>query len=778
MPAPRSFVVVAVASWALLPGAAAGKPAAPGLGSFVPADADPYFRTGPAAEAAARLRLEEYPAAAQGLEDYLKRHPKAIDAPQAAFLAGYAALKAGQFDAAAARFDGLGVRYPLLSDYHQLYAARAHQGAGRIDVALERAQKISAESPLAGEARFLRADLLRALDKPAEAAIEYRGYVEAFPGSWRLAEARFRLAEMLEASGQPALAQNELRTVYLEAPHESWGKQAEARLTDRTFDAPQLAKRAMALFDNMRNKESELEWGKVLAAPGVTDALTCVARFHQAQSVWKQRDRARAAPLFDVAAAACATAKDDDLTTKALYQNGRCWASKDDSDREAQTKAANLFERVWREHPQHSYADDARLRQGEAWGALNDEAKVAEVWGGLPDAFPAGDQKGEALWRLAFRAWRKGDFAGAQQFLQKELEMLPREDGWWEAGRTLYWLGRISARQGDNATARAHWERAASEYPLSFYALLALNRLRERDRAAADGLVRKLAGGGAQGADGKWSFRPRALFATPAFKRGLELARLGLGAEARRELAAAGIEPPNKKTAVVTDADQEELLWVAAVLYDRAGEFAFSHFIPRYLLTSHARSYPTGLDKKKWLLSFPRGYGDLIEKNTKLTGQPAALEFAIVREESGFDPLLESFANAVGLTQLTAPPAERFANGLPHDRAALRDPATNVAIGARELGYLWSYYSGNAALAIAAYNAGETAVNRWLRDPERGNLNLDEFIEDIPFDETRGYTKRVLGSYFAYVWLSDPATPGARVPVVSAGLPKVGRKAP
>jgi soluble lytic murein transglycosylase len=299
--------------------------------------------------------------------------------------------------------------------------------------------------------------------------------------------------------------------------------------------------------------------------------------------------------------------------------------------------------------------------------------------------------------------------------------------------------------------------------------------MRERDRAATETLVRKLS---VSSGDPKWAFRPRALFATAGWKRGLELARLGLGGEAKRELALAGIEIPTKKNAVVTDADQEEMLWVAAVLYDRAGEVALSHFIPRYLLTAYARSYPTGLERKKWLLSFPRGFSDLIEKNTKLTGAPAALEFAIVREESGFDPLMESFANAIGLTQLTAPPAERFANGLPHDRAALRDPAINVAIGARELGYLWSYYSADAALVIAAYNAGETAVNRWLRDPERGALNLDEFIEDIPFDETRGYTKRVLGSYLAYVWLGDPAQPLQRIPVVPVGLPKPGRKAP
>jgi soluble lytic murein transglycosylase len=214
-------------------------------------------------------------------------------------------------------------------------------------------------------------------------------------------------------------------------------------------------------------------------------------------------------------------------------------------------------------------------------------------------------------------------------------------------------------------------------------------------------------------------------------------------------------------------------LWLAAVLYDRAGEYSLSHFIPRQVLTAYERDWPVGADRKRWLLSYPRGYKDLIEKHAALNGQPATLEFAIVREESGFDPLMESFANAIGLTQLTAPPAARFAQGLPHDGKALRDPAINVTIGARELGQLWNAYGGAAALAIAGYNAGEGAVNKWMRDPERAGLTLDEFVEAIPYDETRGYTKRVLASFFAYSWLYDG---NGSVPALPLPMPPVPTK--
>jgi soluble lytic murein transglycosylase len=770
IPAASFFGMLARLVLVVSVGLSTGSPAAPAR--FKPEDAAPYFAAGPAAEAAARLRLEEWVQAAKGFELYLQKHSRAADHKQAQFLHAYAELKAGQFANAARDFDLLVKSYPLLADYHRTWAARASLQADRANDALARAKAVPSTSALDGDARFVRADALGDLGRWADAAAEYAAYLEAYPASWRSAEARFRLGEMLEKDGRKDDAVKQFRRLYLEAPTESWGRQAEAHLPKDAlgFSAVELAGRAMQLFDQMRNVEAEHEWLKLLAAPGCTPELTCSARFHAAQSVFKQRERWRSAPLFDAAIEACEKAKDDDLLAKALYQAGRAWGQKGDKDLTATQKALSLFDRLWREHPTHSYADDARLREAEMCDEIKDDAKASELYAGIPTSFPAGDQKGEALWRLAFRAWRKGDYKAAQDWLESELKLLPREDGWWEAGRTLYWLGRIADHNGEGEQAASRYAQAAREYPLSYYSLVALNRLREKWPDKLTALLGELSREPAGETDREWSFKPRPLFGEPGFRRGLELARLGLGPEAKRELALAGIEVPKKRTDKVDDPDKQELLWLAAVLYDRAGEYAISHFIPRWILTEFQKSWPIGAARKKWLLSYPRGYAELIDKHARLNGQPPALEFAIVREESAFDPLMESFANAVGLTQLTAPPAARYANGLPHDRQALRDPAINVTIGARELGALWASYAGNPALAIAGYNAGEGAVNRWLRDPERAGLATDEWIEAIPYDETRGYTKRVLSSYFAYLWLFS-AKPDERVPALPLALP-------
>jgi soluble lytic murein transglycosylase len=280
-------------------------------------------------------------------------------------------------------------------------------------------------------------------------------------------------------------------------------------------------------------------------------------------------------------------------------------------------------------------------------------------------------------------------------------------------------------------------------------------------------------------------FAPRALFGHEAFLRGLELLRLGLGGEARREFQSIGIAVPEERGVVAGSAESEELLWLAAVLFDRAGAWHLSHFIPRHVLTEWQRHYPVGAWRKQWLLAYPRGFSDLLAQSARENGQPEALQLAIVREESAFDPRTESFANAVGLTQMIQPTAKRFSAGLPYDRESLRDPAINVAIGGRFLGFLFQLWQQNPALTISSYNAGEGAVVRWLKaqPPPSGEpptalpqlSQIDLFIESIPFDETRGYTKRVLSSYLIYTWLYAPLPSGApldsRLPAILFPLP-------
>src|SRR4029078_11765492 len=126
-------------------------------------------------------------------------------------------------------------------------------------------------------------------------------------------------------------------------------------------------------------------------------------------------------------------------------------------------------------------------------------------------------------------------------------------------------------------------------------------------------------------------------------------------------------------------------------------------------------------------LAYPRAFPALVAKNTKANQLPEALQLAIMREESAFSPRIESFANAIGLTQMLVKTARRFANGANVTREFLQAPAKNLEVGSRFLGFLWKHFDAAAPLAIAGYNAGEAAVDRWLRGRRRAAV--DDIIE-------------------------------------------------
>jgi soluble lytic murein transglycosylase len=738
----------------------------------VPFDRDwlePFFKKGPAKTAIEQYRSEDWSGAESGFAKAVKSLPRgSAERLAATYMLALARANQSSWGDAGRLFEELHTSYPRLAPYHAYHAARCRLRRGDAAGALEWAAKVPRGTVPEAEAELVRVDALRALARWDDVLAALDGFLARFPNGPRHAEALFKKAEAIErrsapgsadARPAPADAIASYRRVWAEAPLEAWGERAAERLNEiaatlpaaeaaivRTRTASEMAARAQVLFDRNRNVESENAFAAALGAPGLDGELECKARFHRAQSVWKQRkQRARAAPLFDEAEAACARAGNKDLRAKALYQGARCQASM--GDRNA---AVARFARIEAEHADHSYADDARIRTAELATEAGEDGEAAKILAEVPNRYPKADLLNEALWRLAFGAWRSGRMDEALRWLDENLRLVPREEIWYAEGRALYWKGRVLERQGQGDDAKTWYERAVREYPLSVYALLALNRMASIAPKQQTALVAALRKG--LNDVPPWKFPPRALYGEAGFLRAVELARMGQGADARRELARLGLATSvDKHTPGSVLREDEELVWITSILLDRGGVWSASHALPRYGLTSYRLEYPKGIGHAKWRLAYPRAYPALIAKNTKANQLPEALELAIIREESAFSPRVESFANAIGLTQMLVSTAKRFANGAPVNRDVLLDPAKNVELGARFLGFLWKRFGAAAPLTIAGYNAGEAAVERWLG--ERGDLAMDEFMETIPFDETRNYTKRVLASYFTYSWL-------------------------
>jgi soluble lytic murein transglycosylase len=594
-------------------------------------------------------------------------------------------------------------------------------------------------------------------------------------------EAYYRLGEALEATGGDDEAAVTYRTLTIKSPVGKWGVDAQKRLdvilpklspTRRTelttFNATEQLERATGLYEAMRNPESAAAYAAAASAPGITPEQTCEATYYQGDSWFKERNRTKAAPLFDAAMKVCATAGNVDLQIKAGYQAGRSYRRLGNNEAAAERYAR--AEKVAAAN-RHSYADDARLREAEEWAEVKGEkaaARVTELLSNLPDLYPDGDMRAEAMWRLAWRAYTDKDYAQAVTWLKKQIATKPLEDKYYAEGQPQYWLGRTYAKLGKTDESIAAYEETVRKYPLTYYALLALNRLREQHPKRFESLVKEIQAAPADydANQPAFTFEPRAIYAEVGFKRAIEFLRLGIGWAAEWELAKLGLTPPDGKEEV-TDPDQREMLWAMAFLQHNAGRYEPSHWVTRWHVLDYKRQWPVGANEQRWIIGYPQAFWSLVEKYATQHGYPMALQIGIVREESAFDPLRESWANAIGLTQMIYPTAIRFAKGtgIEVNRDNLRDPENNVIIGSNFLVFLWKKWDAHTALVPPSYNAGENAVARWLR--ERGTWDVDEWSESIPGDQARNYSKRVLASYFVYSYLY-----GRDIPVMRNDIPK------
>lgn len=150
-------------------------------------------------------------------------------------------------------------------------------------------------------------------------------------------------------------------------------------------------------------------------------------------------------------------------------------------------------------------------------------------------------------------------------------------------------------------------------------------------------------------------------------------------------------------------------------------------------------------------LAFPEAYAKYVEPDTKLWSSDKYLTYAVMRQESSFIPEIMSQAFAYGLMQIIPSTGEEIAKkiGFPNFEASLlNQPRVNILFGTYYLGYLLKTFDNQLVYAMASYNAGPYAVGRWVTNI--GQLEKDEFIELIPYKETKKYVQKVLVNYMVY----------------------------
>jgi soluble lytic murein transglycosylase len=153
---------------------------------------------------------------------------------------------------------------------------------------------------------------------------------------------------------------------------------------------------------------------------------------------------------------------------------------------------------------------------------------------------------------------------------------------------------------------------------------------------------------------------------------------------------------------------------------------------------------------------FPFYYDIIIEKYSKRYGLESEFILAIIKQESTYNAKARSWANAFGLMQLIPSTAQGMANlaGISlNNNEQLLDPDLNIHLGSLYVKQLDRRFKGRKEWILAAYNAGPHRVNRWRKI--KGSDQIDVFIENIEYKETRNYVRKVMKNYWSYRLLSS-----------------------
>jgi soluble lytic murein transglycosylase len=535
-------------------------------------------------------------------------------------------------------------------------------------------------------------------------------------------EALFLEAQWHEIQGDVSQAYSLFQELRRSAPRSRWSAAARREVGGLREKYPELfgLNTVTALSDEADQLAREREHGaaeafyKKLFDQDLGPILRLQNLTKLADLYLSIRKRNEAMPLLEEIAR---DFRDNPQAPVALYRIGSILWNRNDN-----SQALGYFMRLIEMYPDGAEADRAQFAAADILESQGKSREAIPLYRSLPKKFPNSQVREDAIWRLAWLQYRDGKLAEANGTF-KSLASNAREERYKTAA--LYWQAKTSQKLGAHDTATRLYQQIFNQGPESYYQTLAAQALAKAGIAAAQSKpVRPAAAN-----DLDLQSYPEAAF---HLVRSRELAQLKFHA-----LAVSELDEINRL------ARQNPSL--RPLLID---EYMNSHAFARSVAL--AQQVP-GSAGERLYHRYPLAYWETIQNKAREAEIDPYLVVALIRQESLFDTRARSSAAALGLMQLLSPTATRMAKQLglkPPTNEKLFDPELNVILGTRYLQSLLRRYSNNWFKAIAAYNAGEAAVDRWEKDIVTDDI--EEFVERIPYLETRQYVKLVLRNHRIY----------------------------
>lgn len=666
-------------------------------------------------------RQSPTPAEKTAVESYAAAHPK--DASLANLALGVAAYEQKDYAEAVARLKK--VQLPRIADYVGYYLAAARVGANDTEgVAKDVAETHRTEvpSPLAGKAWLVEAQGLET-GAPADAVKLLRDHYSELPQP----DGDLALGDAYQAAKDLPEAAEFYQRVYYEYVTGDPAARAAAALVSlkdamgAAFPKPlpaQALRRADRLMDARQYPAAKAEYESLLG--------TLVgAERDQAQVRIGAADLADGHPSIAQAYLRGLQLPEGEADAERLYYEEEAARRMTEDD---QMMAA--VKSVSKKYPKSVWRLKAMVNAANRWLVTNHPDDYLKLYKDAYEDFPKDPSAGTYHWKVAFHAYLD-DKHDAAELIRDQLRDYM---GSAPTGAALYFLGRHAEMRKDPAYAKACYERLARAFPNQFYAMQARERLKDAAVAgagASEEAAKFLADLNLPQAKPLPTAETRPT--TVRIERSRVLRSAGLSDLADGELRF-GVRTDGQpvllgmEMAEQADAPYEALRDMKAT----AGDY----------LARPVDEAP----RRYWEMLFPLPYRTELEKDARAQGLDPFLLAGLIRQESEFNPGARSHANAWGLTQVQPATARQIARraGVPRfTPRQLFQPAVSLKIGAAYFKAMLDQHGGNLPHTLAAYNAGPARLAQWLawgiryREPA-------EFIESIPFTETRDYVQAVM----------------------------------
>jgi soluble lytic murein transglycosylase len=652
--------------------------------------------------------------------------------PLADLKSAEAALEARQYTTAAKLAGPLATRLPKLADYSAWILASAEFGLkndSRVPKILGAVWKNSPSSPLAAKSYLLAAEAYRESGSPEEALEILRANYASLPQP----KGDLALAMAFDSAGDEAKAASYFQRVYYGFPASVEAGSAGAELTRLKTalggdylppSAGAMLGRAGKLVDANRIPQARRELEALTHE--LTGADRDLARVSLGVASYQEKQTLLAFAYLRGLNGLAPEADAERLYYMLLCANRL--------NRPDDTSAA--MEQLDRLHPESNWRLQALLVTANPYLVTNQPEAYEPLYRACYETFPKSAEAADCHWKVTWEHYlRRRPDAG--DLLREHLRLFPASN---DSDAALYFLGRLAEAAHDSSSALAYYAEVAREYPNYYFATQARDRLRQLGAGAPSPAASQFLNSIA------FPRRMRVETFEPSKSAALRIERakllesVGLNDWARGEL----------RFGADTQDQPHVMAMELASLYspshpDQAVRYIL-HYVNGYL-SLPIESAPLQF----WTLAFPLPFRADMERFSKQNGLDVFLVAALVRQESLFDPKIVSYANARGLTQIMPATGRELSRRLKlgaYSTAKLFQPSYNLQLGTYYLQSLAEQTGGRIEAALAAYNAGLSRARTWLgwadfQEPA-------EFIETVPFEQTRTYIQTVLRNADVY----------------------------